>query len=100
MNNETIEMPAVVDDGRPSKSLQQLATEAIAVQDACNLCGVAQAFAKVMKDLIRHTGGTAEANAHPIAKLWADKIAHLTGTQYGGGGMSEAYDACYKLAEK
>jgi len=83
-----------------SKSLKSLAKEAIAVQDACNLCGVAQSFARAMIDLGTHTKGTDERNRHPVALLWADKIAHLAGTQdLGNTNVMKAYDYCHKLAK-
>lgn len=63
------------------RSLAALAQEALNVQDACNLSGVAHGFARAMADLCSHVPNTSERNAHPIAILWADKIAHLTGTQ-------------------
>ena len=83
-----------------SKTLKELAQEALNVQNACNLCGVAQAFARVMIDLGEHTKGTDERNKHPIAILWADKIAHLTGTQQMGLlDVMRAYDVCNDLAK-
>jgi len=82
-----------------SKTLKELAVEALAVQDACNLCGVAQSFARAMIDLGEHTKGTDERNTHPISILWADKIAHLTGTQQMGLiEVMRAYDVCNDLA--
>jgi hypothetical protein len=68
-----------------TRTLQELAREALAVQDACNLSGVAQGFARAMADLCALVPGTDARNAHPIAVLWADKIAHLTGTQLVSG---------------
>jgi hypothetical protein len=83
-----------------SKTLKELAQEALNVQNACNLCGVAQAFARVMIDLGEHTKGTDERNTHPVAILWADKIAHLTGTQQMGLlDVMRAYDVCNDLAK-
>jgi hypothetical protein len=67
-----------------TRSLQELAREALAVQDACNLCAVALGFGRALVDLGEHTHGTDERNRHPIAIVWADKIAHLTGTQTVG----------------
>lgn len=82
------------------RTLKQLAKEAINVQNACNLCGVAQAFARAMVDLGEHTNGTDERNQHPISILWADKIAHLTGTQsLGHSRVMSAYTAAYKLVD-
>jgi hypothetical protein len=83
-----------------SKTLKQLAQDALNVQNACNLCGVAQSFAKAMIDLGDHTKGTDERNTHPVAILWADKIAQLTGTQQMGLlDVMRAYDVCGDLAK-
>jgi len=82
-----------------SKTMKELAVEALAVQDACNLCGVAQSFARAMVDLGEHTKGTDERNQHPISILWADKIAHLTGTQSLNEDVTRAYSAVHKMVE-
>jgi hypothetical protein len=67
------------------KTLQQLAEEALAVQDACNLSGVAHGFARAISNLRELENLSTDAlNRHPICILWADKIAHLTGTQAFG----------------
>ena len=63
----------------------QMAKDALAVQDACNLSGVVHGFARLMQHLCdydnAHGKGTTWRNEHPLSILWADKIAHLTGTQ-------------------
>lgn len=81
-----------------SKTIKELAQEAINVQDACNLCGVAQAFARAMVDLGEHTSGTDERNNHPIARVWADKIAHLAGTQLNEPAIVRAHADVDRLA--
>ena len=57
--------------------------DAIQVQDACNLSGVANSMGEAMSDLwamARALGkGTDWVNNHPICRLYASKIAHLTG---------------------
>lgn len=84
---------------KATRSLQELAMEAVNVQNACNLCGVAQAFARAMVELSAHVNGTDELNAHPISMLWADKIAHLTGTQHVETRVvSDAYASTMLLA--
>jgi len=63
-------------------SMRRLCKQAVMVQDACNLCGVAQSFAKVMVELLRHpqnSVGTEWANQHIITKVWIDKLCHLAG---------------------
>ncbi len=82
---------------RPPRTLADLAREALTVQDACNLSGVAHGFSRAMTDLRRLGMGTDECNRHPIAVLWADKIAHLTGTQRDDG---TALDAAYGEVQK
>jgi len=82
-----------------SKTIKQLAQEALDVQNACNLCGVVQSFARAMIDLGEHTKGTDERNQHPVSVLWADKVAHLTGTQaIGNDAVMKAYTICHDLA--
>ena len=82
------------------RSMKELAKEALQVQDACNLCGVAQGFARCMSDLLKHDLGTDAANKHPIAMLWADKIAHLTGTQsLGNEAVMQAYTRVHDLVK-
>lgn len=81
-----------------SKTITQLAQEALDVQNACNLCGVAQAFARAMIDLGEHVKGTDARNQHPITILWVDKLASLAGTQdVGNDATMKAYNACYDL---
>lgn len=84
------------------KTLNQLAQEALDVQDACNLSGVAISFANAMKDLCEHANagghGTDWKNTHPVAVLWSSKIASLTGSD-SGIGFSRAYEECLRLAK-
>lgn len=82
------------------RTLKSLAQEALDVQNACNLSGVAHGFARAMSELCSLVPGTDARNCHPVAILWADKIAHLTGTQtFGNDVVTKAYDACYALAK-
>jgi hypothetical protein len=77
------------------KTLKQLCDEAIAVQDACNLSGVVHSFSQAMTALaelgVKDTEGR---NRHPVAILYASKIASLTGCE-GALAFSKAYDYCY-----
>lgn len=81
------------------RDLAQLAREALAVQDACNLSGVVRSYARALSRLwaILPGAGTDAINRHPIAQLWADKCASLTGTQCTGWAV-EAYEATRQLA--
>lgn len=81
-----------------ARTLKELAKEALAVQDACNLSGVAHGFARAMVDLGEHTNGTAERNRHPVAVLWAEKIAHLSGLNGVFGASKNAIESAYEWA--
>ena len=91
------------------KTLQQLAREALAVQNACNLSGVVHGFACALSDLrtaleaAGRPASTTDLNTHPIARVWADKIAHLTRTQAHqvgafGDNLNQAYGVVHELA--
>jgi hypothetical protein len=60
---------------------QELAQQALNVQDACNLSGVAHAFSSAMDVLwaeARKRGeGTDWINHHPIVSLFIDKLESL-----------------------
>lgn len=90
---------------RAPKTLNQLAQEAIDVQDACNLSGVVHGWHRAMEDLFTilrgppHNLGTDSINQHPINQLWASKchdLARMGMSDYEA--YSKAYDACKKLA--
>lgn len=77
--------------------LKRAAKDALTVQDACNLSGVVHAFSRAMSVVRESTNGTDEANTHPIAVLFADKIMDLVGRP-GMDNYGKAYDACEELA--
>lgn len=83
------------------RTIQELAKEALQVQDACNLSGVVHGWSRSMRrlcDLV--SGGTQDRNTNPINVLWADKVAHLTGTQsLGHTAVLAAYDVVNALAK-
>ena len=82
-------------------TLQELAKEAIEVQDACNIGGVSQRFAKVVQEVRQHytVMNTGSWNQHPIIQLWASKIHSLAGMGFSEiEEFSKAYDACLELA--
>jgi len=80
------------------RTLKELAQEALDVQDACNLSGVAQGFAQAMIDLRRECPGASTDwyNQHWISKLWADKINDLARC-YDSDVMAEAYEKVYRI---
>jgi hypothetical protein len=64
----------------------RLAKQALEIQGASNLCGIAQAFARVMKEINacdQNKLGTEFASQHPIVHLWIDKFAHLAHYEQG-----------------
>lgn len=79
-------------------TLKGLAQRALNVQNASNLLGVLRSAhldlceLRTLLDL-----DSAELHEHPIALLWADKIASLTG--YDGTSSMAAYDAVYALVD-
>jgi len=83
-------------------TMKEAAQMALDVQDACNLSGVVHSFSRVMSflsDEANRTGkGTDWKNTHPIAVLFADKIASLTNSGHGTV-YSSAYAAVEILAE-
>lgn len=81
-------------------TIQQAAQAALDVQSACNLSGVARSFAEVMSLLrtLPECTGTEWANTHPVARLFAEQIAHLTMLN-DQDGYSKAYGECERLAK-
>jgi hypothetical protein len=83
------------------RTLHSMAQEALDVQSACNLSGVIAAFARIVTDMRGPLGmDTPTCNTHPICRLFAEQIAHLT-----GGGSCEnvesywqAHRECERLA--
>lgn len=61
------------------RTLQQLAQEALDVQDAVNLMAVARSFSLSILRLRKLLNlGTDDLRAHPIVVLWCDKLADMT----------------------
>lgn len=81
-----------------SKTLKELAQESLDCQNACNLCGLAQSFARAMRDLGDHTKGTDERNQHPITRVWLDKMNQLAGIQEYSEAVTKAYSIVHDLA--
>lgn len=88
------------------KTIKELATEAIQIQDARNLTGLVHGWSRAVTDLRYHCpgAGTDNINTHPINVLWASKcrdlafgkedFCHLSQEQW-----TNAYAACRRLAE-
>lgn len=78
------------------RTWKQLADDAISVQSACNLSGVAISFARVIREVrarLRSEGktDTDTINCHPICILWVDKMRSLT-DYMGEGKFASAYN--------
>lgn len=83
-------------------TIKQMAQSAIDVQSACNLSGVARTFADITSAMrMEHKMDTPTCNRHPVCRLFAEQIAHLTGTPTDSGSdYTTAYDECTRLAEQ
>lgn len=84
--------------------LQQLAQDAIAVQDACNPLGISNSFAEAIDELgkaLRAEGqyGTDAICEHPVFRLWASKIHSLAGLGLSDvDRFHDAYSGAFALA--
>lgn len=87
---------------RKPKSLQELARDAIACQDACNILGLARSFGlEVLPDLraALTPSGNAAVQNHPITRLWVSKLHDLAGMGISNlDRFAEAMQACEQLA--
>ena len=85
-----------------NETLQKLAKEAIAVQDACNPMALAIRYAEVIGELKQVVGyGTQAISEHPVNRLWVSKLHDLAGM-----GLSDshrfavAYHECEELSKE
>lgn len=101
--------PLINTDPPPdTRSMRDLANEAIRVQDACNLSGVVLSFGKTilrLRALLREKGtdSTEDVNTHPISKAWASKIHDLTQLPEKRGVLRSSmvfWDDLHELAER
>lgn len=82
------------------KTINDLYIEALAIQNACNLCGLAQRFAKMMQELnVLVPAGTEDRNQHLIVTLWLDKFMSLNGCQDNNKKITEAYSTAFSIEE-
>jgi hypothetical protein len=87
------------------KSIRNMATQALAVQNACNLSGVVHSFSAILTALWEHAReqgkGTDWVNQHPVCILFAAQVSHLTsGTITGSEVYSAAYNQCKEWSNK
>lgn len=78
--------------------LRDLAREAIQIQDACNLTGLALGWHKSACRVREALGYSRTSNSHPINRLWCHKLADLAGVPTDSEDYSRAYAACRQLA--
>lgn len=98
LTHSTVEPPALApEDYR----------EALLSQSACNLSGIVTSFSRILKKVWdesrRYGQGTDWVNKHPICRLYAEQIIHLTDVPQGfmiDGSYSVAYDFCEQEALK
>jgi hypothetical protein len=80
--------------------ISTLAQEAIQVQDAVNMGGVARRFAEVVATLQSNglVQGTDDLNRHPIVRMWVSKMHDLAGMGLTDPDQfSLAYSMCRQL---
>lgn len=84
------------------KTIKELATESILIQDAVNLQAVVITFSNALirlREIAREEGwnDTDKINRHPICIMYASKIASLTGCE-SGLEFSKAYNWCCDIS--
>ena len=85
------------------RTWKELASDALQVQDACNLSGVVQSFARVVTEVRRRLDfegncGTDAVNTLPVCVLYSSKIGSLTSSE-SARAFREAYEwACERKA--
>lgn len=84
---------------KATPEMMTLSQHVLDAQNACNACGLAQSFAKVMSALMAsdQRTGTNWVNQHPVVHLWIDKFADLARSGHCAD-IGVAYDACRDLA--
>lgn len=96
VKHATEDVVTVVDE----RTMAELAKEALEIQSACNLSGLAFGLARAMQrfnELNPKIGGD-KRNTHPIFVLWTDKLSSLSGAQYGLN-IAESFYACEQLRD-
>lgn len=80
--------------------LAQACRDALMVQNAVNLSGVVACFVghiDTLHQVARATGaGTHFVNTHPVSRLFAEQILHLSG---GGTGDVQSFEDAYKACD-
>jgi hypothetical protein len=81
--------------------LQKWARDALLVQDACNLSGIAHSFSRLMHEMCEAGYDTHERNTHPITLMFVDKMFDLaaSGQDRGESNYRHAFAECERLAK-
>jgi hypothetical protein len=80
-----------------TRTIKELAQEAIDVQDACNASGVTIGFAAMAEDLRPYL--SCRMSEHPIWRMWVSKLNDMANLGLGDfERFGEVYDACKVLA--
>jgi hypothetical protein len=84
-----------------AKTIQHWANEAILVQDACNLSGVAHSLSQFLTWLSEEHPElyTEEKNHHPIVVMYVNKLSSLSNAE-SGEAFAKAYNWCEKVAKE
>ncbi len=79
-----------------TKTLVELCQDAINIQNASNIQGLATSFPKVLKDLSNYTD---DIRNHPVTQLWTSKLHHLANmTTLENYGYVKALEQCQEIA--
>lgn len=82
------------------KTMQQLACDALMVQNASNIHGVVNGLRRAMDDLSKHVSGSDAVANHPVTRLFVTQIMHLSGMGMADlDTYQEAHDECQRLAK-
>jgi hypothetical protein len=84
-------------------TLPEHARDAILIQNACNISGVARSFVEAI-DAIRESGTQGQSNYdiahHPIVTLFVSKFASLNGTDCLCSDCMDTFSRAMKACEK
>ena len=79
--------------------------DALDVQDASNLSGVAHSLSEhltksIWPEVRASGGGTDQVNRHPAVVLFVSKLCHLAGMEQDFDAFSKAYDVCLAKSQE
>lgn len=85
-----------------TRTLGQLAREALLAHNACNLSGVVHSWSRAVKRLreLCPDLGTDAVNTHPLNVLYSDKLVSLAGGFATGDHWTRVYSDALQWAER